>query len=304
MTDIHQNLIKDEDAAGLRPVPFQFEDVRMMAAKILKRAAEQAKHKLDAAGVQAVDIEKSAYDDGYKKGYDEGFPKAEKDGYAAGEKAAREAFEQKTKTLAPALAGLLNLLEENKLRLQAEAEADLLNLSLAVARRLVRRELSANPDIIRSTLREAIALATDRTDLVVCAHPEDVAVMEEELPQIRRAFTDLGKVNLVPDETLARGGLLIRGRENEVDMRLEKQLEAIESALLAGERRGEAFPETAIAPGEMPEVPASPAPKPEPRPAAPEPPPAGKAKPLPASDIPPPPRKPSGLDGLTNPPPG
>lgn len=116
-------------------IPFQFADIKLMAAKMLKRANEQAQRKLRASEEQANEIEKSACEDGFNKGKAEGFAKGEKGGLAAGEKASREDFRQKTMGVASALHNVLAELDERKVCLQAQAESDLLCLAMEIAKR-------------------------------------------------------------------------------------------------------------------------------------------------------------------------
>lgn len=222
----------DEGGGGGDPIPFNFEDVRAMAAKLLRVANDQAQRKLMAAEEQAQQIETAAYQEGHDKGYGEGYPKGETEGRAAGDTAAREAFAAATETVTSNLTAMLSELETRKVELQAQAEADLLQLAMAIARRIVRHELSLRPDSILPTVNEAISLANDRSDLIVRVNPDDLTPIEQELPALRQAFTDLGKVHLEADPEMVRGGVCVVSNDGEVDMRLEEQLRAIEQALI------------------------------------------------------------------------
>ncbi len=225
-------IVKHDSASELTPIPFQFDDVRAMAARILKRVNAQAQRKLMAAEKQAQDIEKAAYDSGYHDGHEKGFAKGEAEGKTAGDKAAREAFAQATSGVAPVLTELLAALDARKVMLQAQAEADLLRLSLAIAKRIVRRQLDLDAEHIVPVVREAIGLAVDRSDLIVRVHPEDLSGLEDALPELRTAFTDLGKIRVEADGEIEPGGVRVVGREGEVDMRLSEQFAAIERALI------------------------------------------------------------------------
>lgn len=255
MSDLQQP-VRDEAPAGGGAIPFQFEDVRLMAKKILQNAATQAKRKIMVAEAHAKEIEKAGYDDGYKKGESEGRAKGEKDGHAAGDKAARNEFAQSVGDTPSVLQQVLHYLEQRKVAIHAEAEADLLALALEIARRIVRHELSVDPRHIAPIVHEAIGLANDRSDLVVHLNPADLSVIEEELPALRSAFTDLGKVHLLADDSMERGGVRVVGREGEIDMRLEEQFAALERALIGelDEGKGEAAGEDG--PPESPPPPA------------------------------------------------
>ncbi len=228
---------EDEDLAFEQqsadaPIAFQFQDVRILAAKILKRATDQANRKISAAGEQATQIEQAAYDDGHQKGYKEGFAKGEDEGRAAGEAAARREFLDRTGRTVEALETLLKELETRQIDLRSQAEADLMDLALAIARRIVRREIDLDPEYVLPAVREAIGLSTNRSDLTVRLHPDDMAVVEAELPELHSVFTDLGKVHPLADSSLARGEVRVVSMEGEIDLRLDQQFSAIELALL------------------------------------------------------------------------
>lgn len=222
---------------GGSPVAFQFTDLKAMAARILKRANEIAQQKLAAADRHVKEVERAAREEGFQKGYDEGYAKGEAAGHTQGEEAAREAFADSVQGVASALRDLLEALREDRIRLQTQAEADLLFLSMEVARRIVRHAIAIDEEAVRPVLRDAIGLMTIRNDLLVRVHPDDLAAVEAELPALRTAFTDLGRVDVKADPELERGGLRIQGRDAEVDLRLQEQFAALEYALL-GTRPG------------------------------------------------------------------
>lgn len=224
-----------DELLGGAPVAFQFTDLKAMAARILRRANEIAQQKLAAADRHVKEVERAAQEDGFRKGYDEGHAKGEAEGRAQGEAAAREAFGGAVEGVVPALKALVHELDEDRIRLQTQAEADLLLLAMEVARRVVRQAIAVDEDAVRPVLRDAIALMTMRNDLMVRVHPEDLAAVEAELPELRALFTDLGRVDVVADGGVERGGVRVMGRDGEVDLRIEEQLNALERALI-GER--------------------------------------------------------------------
>ena len=232
------NIIQQENVDALfgnSLVAFNTNDLKAMAAKILRRAEEVAEQKVAAAAQTAAAQEKKGYDAGMAKGLAEGGKKGEATGRAAGEKAAREEFAKSVEGVAAALKATLAELNRRKMQLQADAEADLIHLAVAIAKRVVRQEFAALPDAALPVVREAIGLCNDRSDLTLLLNPEDVAAVERELPALRGAFADLGRVALAPDPTIERGGALLRTATSSVDLRLSAQFAALERALSGSE---------------------------------------------------------------------
>ncbi len=236
-------VVREGEAGRLDPIPFQFNDIRALAQKILKRAQEQGQQKLAAARNQIAAMEKEAADKAYK----EAFPKGEKDGFAKGEKEGkaladqkmqeelekeRQALRENAKPAVEVLQQIATIMNENRQALVAQAEGDLLLLALDIAKRLVGRELNLDPEAIKPLASEAIGLVTDRSGVTVRVNPEDYKVMEDAVPDLKAIFPDLGAVTIEADESIQRGGLTAATREAEVDMRLATRLKAFEEAIL------------------------------------------------------------------------
>jgi flagellar assembly protein FliH len=249
----------DEKSHRLDAVPFEYADIRSLAQRILKRAQEQGQRILETARSQVAAMEKQAYDKAYK----EALPQAEKDGFAKGEKnglaaaeakiaaaaeAERESVRQNSKPTAEVLEQLAAVMNDNRRQLAAQAENDLLLLSLDMARRLVGHELSVDPDAIRPLVVECIGMVTDRSGITVRINPEDHRVMREMLPELKNIFPDLGAIRIEPDATVDRGGIMAATREAEVDMRLAARLAAFENAMLGVSGEAAAAPWSAIHP--------------------------------------------------------
>ncbi len=292
-------VVEGEYAERLDPIQFQFNDIRAMAQKILKRAQEQGQAKIEAARKQVAAMEKEGYDKAYKeafpKGEKEGFAKGEKDGMAMAEKRIAESVEAELKKIRDELAPVKGILEqiasimnENRQALLAQAEADLLLLALDIAKRLLGRELSFDADAIRPIATEAIGLVTDRSAVTIRVCPADYEAMERCLPDIKSMFPDAGVIQLETDDSLERGGLIAATRESEVDMRLATRLSAFEEAILGFSGTDAVAPWSSLSPDthhqqlEAPKQPKPPEPEPEP--------------PSPMNDQPPQPAEPEAVE--------
>jgi flagellar assembly protein FliH len=109
----------------------------------------------------------------------------------------------------------------------------LLQLSLTVARHLVRRELRIEPAQVIAIIRETVALLpASARDVRVHLHPEDAAVVREKLavPTGERAWT------IAEDPVMGRGGCRVTTETAQIDARLETRIGSVISALLGDER--------------------------------------------------------------------
>ncbi len=161
-----------------------------------------------------------------------GFEAGLSQGREAGAKAERERVAAETKGLADLLRQAAAAVEGRRAELVAEAERDLVRLAIAIAEKIVRREVEAGTPVAPEVVRRAIELMARRHEVRILLHPADVAVVEAVLPELRRQFADLGKVSIEASDGVSRGGCRVASREGAVDADLRTQLEEIERGLL------------------------------------------------------------------------
>jgi len=151
---------------------------------------------------------------------------ARQTGYREGEAAGRS---QASAGLQPVLEKLAHSIEEIarlRPRLVREAEAQLVELSLGIARRILRRELAVDPDALQGLVKAALEKLPLQEICRIRAHPE----LE---PGIRSALERTGRSGLevLADATLERGAVLVETSRGKLDASLETQLAEIGSGL-------------------------------------------------------------------------
>lgn len=161
---------------------------------------------------------------------------AHKEAFEQGLAEGREAGRAEVRAQVERLSGMFYDLAKPFEVLDAEVERELLTLSMALARQIVRRELKTDPTQIIGIIREAIAaLPVAARDVRVHLHPEDAAVVRQHLAptENERAWV------IVEDPVMARGGCQISTSTSRIDMRLETRLGAMLSELLGTERHSD-----------------------------------------------------------------
>ena len=117
--------------------------------------------------------------------------------------------------------------------MDAQVEQQLVNLALAIAKQLVRRELKTDPAQVIAVVRETVGLLpASARDVRVHLHPEDAAVVREKLatPSADRAWS------IVEDPVMTRGGCRVTTDTAQIDARLETRIGGVISAILGDER--------------------------------------------------------------------
>jgi len=153
-------------------------------------------------------------------------PTALEQAYASGlEEGSGRGAERARHELAPALAMLGRLMTELNDVAEAfarDSERNLEGLALAVARRLVMRELTADPMYVRELIVKALELMPLDSEIVVRMNPADFEALGDSLASVAPA----GRVTLrwAPDPALERGSFVAESPQRMVDGRTDVSL--------------------------------------------------------------------------------
>jgi flagellar assembly protein FliH len=143
-------------------------------------------------------------------------------GFREGEAAGRA---QAQAAVGPVLERLTRSIEELaslRPRLREQAEAELIRLAVAIARRVVRRELTLDPDAIAGLVKAALAQLAVHEVIRVRVHPEHEAAVRTCLA---------GDVEVTGDAALERGSAVFETVRGSLDASAETQLAEIERGL-------------------------------------------------------------------------
>jgi flagellar biosynthesis/type III secretory pathway protein FliH len=140
-------------------------------------------------------------------------------------------LEERTRNAAGDLIEAARELRGARARLLEEAAEEVVELSFAVARRILRREVEADPAVALPLVRELLQRAAAGTEVTVRLSPRDHAMVaaHDALPE----SAGLDGVHFRLDTAIAPGGVLVETAAGGLDGRIETQLELIEEALSA-----------------------------------------------------------------------
>ncbi|MBI3802995.1 MAG: hypothetical protein HY282_04465 [Nitrospirae bacterium] len=152
-------------------------------------------------------------------------------GFASGEKAGREFGLKQIEATHQLLSRLLEELQAAKPALLKNAEKEVLQLALAVARRILLPEISQNPEHLLGSIRTAIQKMGQIETLVIHLAPADLDRMRRERDQITEWAGKIAWLRLEPDVNLHPGECMIESNDQVVDLRIDTQLAVIEEEL-------------------------------------------------------------------------
>lgn len=176
---------------------------------------------------QLQEIVESAERDGYSEGQKKGFSNGQTEGYEAGR--LKGLADMKEELLATQKT--FELLTQSLLEPLSDARESLDTLLLEMVTRLtrsvIRRELQLEPADIVALINNALAVLPQKFSSVeIKLHSEDIVLVEEYAKQHQCNW------NLVVDDTLLRGGLLIKTEQSTVDDTVEHRIDEVTQQFL------------------------------------------------------------------------
>ena len=181
------------------------------AAGAAPEARSPAEARLAELGRNAERLAREAYDTGFREG----------------QAAARSQAAAELQSALERLAGSIAELARLRPRLRREAEADLVQLSLAIARRVLRRELAVDPEAVRGLVLGALERLQSIEIARVRVHPSHAPAVASCL----QGLANEKNVEVVPDSACAPGGVIFETQRGNLDASVDTQLLEIERGL-------------------------------------------------------------------------
>jgi flagellar assembly protein FliH len=151
-----------------------------------------------------------------REAYHRGFA----EGKAVGKEQAGAELQPVVERLTKTLADLSSL----RSRIRRDAEKDLLKLSITIARRVLHRELTIDPESVEGLIRVALEKLQSRELCRVRVHPDQEPAIRASLER----FANSQKIELTPDPSLQCGDVLFETAHGTLDASIDSQLREIE----------------------------------------------------------------------------
>lgn len=162
--------------------------------------------------------------------------RAEAEGKQAAIKAVEKTMEEKVgkqlATLLPAIQQTTAELEKARQAWLAHWERSAVHLATRIAERVIRREISQDPQITVSLVREALELATGSGEITVRMNAADVQSLGPHLETLLQSLGGKANAKIHSDDSIAAGGCRLETRFGVIDQRIEEQLKRIEEELV------------------------------------------------------------------------
>jgi flagellar assembly protein FliH len=145
-------------------------------------------------------------------------------GRQEGQTAAREAAAKEFQAELEKLGRLMNSLAASAASLRRQAEEDIVRLAIAIARRILHREILVDSEALFGLVKAALSRIDQREIHQIRTHPQTVRLLEEALRQTNNGR----RIEISADSRLDRGALIVETAKGQLDASVETQLDEIE----------------------------------------------------------------------------
>ncbi len=149
-------------------------------------------------------------------------------GFAQGERAGGEAAAQRGEAMIRRLTETLEELTTLREQMIHQTEQQMVQLALAIARRIVHREVSIDQDLLIAMARVALDRLGESAQVTVRLSPQDY----EATSAVRSAQWTGTHVTVVPDARVGRGGCRVESEFGAMDAGVDAQIHEIARSLL------------------------------------------------------------------------
>jgi flagellar assembly protein FliH len=148
-------------------------------------------------------------------------------GFREGEAAGRQGAQDEVRNIADKLAATVADIAGARGEVVRRAEADIVRLSIEIARRILHRELSVDASALEALIRAAIEKLSSQEVYRVRVHPDQEQLVRACLQRTGRHAA----LEVVSDPSQERGGAIFEIGRGSLDASVDTQLREIERGL-------------------------------------------------------------------------
>lgn len=201
----------DEDEFGginLEEIDFEQREERRRGDRRRGYRRIDERNLVSRAHEEANLIKKQAFEDGYNKGVD-----SAKNDLAQFKEA-------------------LNAFYQAKEDAYDKLSDDILSISLEIAKKIIKTELDTNKEAIINMINEVLGeISKDEHKITLIVSKHDLNQVKDKLGEIIKINNLEAKVNVIDDDEVAEGGVIVKTTSGVVDASISSQLKLVEEAL-------------------------------------------------------------------------
>lgn len=179
---------------------------------------------IDALVQERIKTFEERYQTEREAAYRAGFEDGRTQGLKAGRAESKESIDKLTEAVDAFLEKQRALVQEN--------EAALVDLAVAVAKRIVGACAEMRREPVLLAVSDCLGYLRDRTRVTLKVNPKDLDAVREHRKDWVEAVEGMGTLTIEADPSLSRGGCVLETDAGDVDARIEERLAMLGAALL------------------------------------------------------------------------
>lgn len=185
------------------------------AKQIITEAQQEAQKLVEDATTQAKSEADDIRENARKEGYDDG----NKQGYEDGTNSLQEKF--------MALETFTQSQFDLKHNIIKSAQLDIVELVIAIARKVCQKTLENDIDVLKNMTIESINRLKDKETITITINPELAEKIYSISDELKEAIPKLQNIKVIEDENVSADGTIVESLLSRVDNRLKIQIDQI-----------------------------------------------------------------------------
>ncbi|HYE84024.1 MAG TPA: FliH/SctL family protein [Clostridia bacterium] len=213
MPDDKETALPEENDAKVEEAANNIiEDAKQMYLKIIKEANSEARAVAEAAEKEAQLLRSEAMEEGQRQGYEAGYLEGRRDAQSVIDEASE----------------IRELIDSRRDEIYREAEEEIVQLVLDIAKKVIGDELTQNKEAILSLINQALQKCAFKKKLILKVSPQDSDLIIENKDRICMMAEGISDIDIVPDLSLAQGSCIIETSSGEINSGIDVQIREIE----------------------------------------------------------------------------
>ncbi len=191
------------------------EDAEREAERIIEEAKQKAEAIVREAEAKASEMKEKAREEAYNEGFEEGFKKGE----------------EEVKRLIDRLHVIINAAIDKRKEIIENAEAQLVDLVLLIARKVVKIISEEEKNVVIENIKEALKKVKGDAEVTIRVNINDLDITSKQKKMFIEMVEGLKNVRVEEDSRVDPGGCIIETSFGDIDARIQTQLNILEEKI-------------------------------------------------------------------------
>lgn len=195
------------------------DEIKILRAQVAQEAQAMVAEAVSAAEMLRIQAREEGYAEGRQAGYEDG-------------KAACEAeFLNLQQEWRRDVEALMALIQREREQMWRDAEPQIVNFVLEIARKVVKDEAAINRDVAVSVVRNALRHVVEAGKVRVRVNAEDLETVRASREDLATLVDGIENLEIISDRRVDVGGAVVETAGGTIDARIETQLSEVETLL-------------------------------------------------------------------------